>query len=119
MPNIAPQYRFPRSARLLRQAEFGRVFAEGRRLHLAHFTLIAVAGTQGARLGLAIGKRSAARAVARNRLKRLAREAFRQAHLPPLDIVVTARPDAARSDGKTLHAELATAFETLKEQCAN
>ena len=47
-------------------------------------------GLNGARLGLAIAKKCARRAVDRNRLKRLVRESFR-AHvqsLPGVDIVV-------------------------------
>lgn len=44
----------------------------------------------GARLGLIVPKRLVKRAVLRNLLKRLAREAFRQsqASLPPLDFVL-------------------------------
>lgn len=48
-----------------------------------------------ARLGLAISRKAARRAVDRNRLKRIAREAFR--HRPtesPVDIVVFAKPAA-------------------------
>lgn len=88
-------------------------------MYLPHFTLIVAKASSGARLGLAVGRRSAARAVARNRLKRLAREAFRQASLPPLDIVVSARPNAVRADGKLLQAELAHAFKSLRASCAN
>jgi ribonuclease P protein component len=51
-----------------------------------------------ARLGLIIPKRLAKRAVLRNRLKRLAREAFRNvaAGLPPVDVVLRlAKPPLA------------------------
>lgn len=45
---------------------------------------------QSARLGLVIPKRNAKRAVHRNLVKRLAREAFRhaRAELPPFDLVL-------------------------------
>ncbi len=44
----------------------------------------------GARLGLIVGKRAVRRAHDRNRLKRNAREVFRQrrAGLPPIDVVL-------------------------------
>lgn len=63
-----------------------------------------------ARLGLIIPKRLAKRAVLRNRLKRLAREAFRNvaAGLPPVDVVLRlAKPpltggrQAGRGDGSS------------------
>jgi len=60
-----------------------------------------------ARLGLAISRKAARRAVDRNRLKRIAREAFR--HAPPapaIDLVVFAKPGAAREDRHTLRNSL-------------
>ncbi|KJV36605.1 ribonuclease P [Luteibacter yeojuensis] len=64
------------------------------------------AGT--ARLGLAISKRCSKRAVDRNRIKRLAREAFRRARpeLPHVDILVMARDCAVEAPGDALLAEL-------------
>ena len=61
-----------------------------------------------ARLGLAISKRCSKRAVDRNRIKRLAREAFRRARpdLPPVDILVMARDSAVDVAGAALLAEL-------------
>jgi ribonuclease P protein component len=45
---------------------------------------------QHARLGLIVGKKSVARASARNRIKRVIRERFRQAQdrLPAVDLVI-------------------------------
>ncbi|MGH8162154.1 MAG: ribonuclease P protein component [Gammaproteobacteria bacterium] len=111
---ISPPQGFPRQARLIRKADFDRVFASGRRVRSRHFMLTAAPGESVPRLGMAIGRRYATRAVARNRVKRLVREVFRHAELPPLDIVVTVRPDAARTPGCELAAELARDFEKLK-----
>ncbi|BFI97563.1 MAG: ribonuclease P protein component [Rhodanobacter sp.] len=64
-------------------------------------------GLPHARLGLAISKRASKLAVERNRLKRLLRESFRRqrAHLPPVDVVVTAREQAVSLSGAELLAE--------------
>ena len=65
----------------------------------ALFTVIARPNGLGrARLGLAVGVRAAGNAVNRNRVKRVVREAFRHIHqeLPAVDLVVNARPAAAR-----------------------
>lgn len=68
-----------------------------------------------ARLGLAISKRVSKRAVDRNRLKRLLRESFRQIRhqLPPVDLVVMARPEAADVPGVQLLLEAAALWRRL------
>jgi ribonuclease P protein component len=107
----------PRDARLRRAADFaalrnvsGRL---GGRCFLLRFGNNA-AGT--ARLGLAISKRCSKRAVDRNRIKRLAREAFRRARpdLPPVDILVMARDSAVEVPGAALLAELDTLLRRIK-----
>ena len=61
-----------------------------------------------ARLGLAISKKQCKKAVARNRLKRIIRESFRQnqAALGGLDIVVMNRAGAADAETKVLQDSL-------------
>jgi ribonuclease P protein component len=67
-----------------------------------------------ARLGLAVSRKVSKSAVERNRIKRLVRESFRKhsPRLPALDIVVIARPAAARCD----NAELALSIEALLQR---
>ena len=110
----------PRTARLLAADAFERVFASPTRCSDRYFTMLArkheVAGGEpgkraargGARLGLAISKRCALRAVARNRIKRVIRESFRHAQcdLPDVDVVVMCRRAAAGADKQTLRASL-------------
>ncbi len=85
--------------RLHLPAEFRTVKQRGRRMTDAYFSLSVLANHEThARLGLAIATRTFGTAVARNRIKRLARESFRlvQHELPSVDVTVSAR-DAARA----------------------
>ena len=67
-----------------------------------------------ARLGLTISRRAAKRAVDRNKLKRLAREAFRLKELPAWDFVVMAKAGADRAERHALRASLDQHFERLR-----
>lgn len=89
------------------------MFAEGRRRRLRHFTLIYAPGVRRSRLGIAVGRRSSPHAVVRNRIKRIIRESFRHAHLPPLDVVVVALPGIGGVARKDMRAELDEAFGAL------
>lgn len=66
-------------------------------------------------MGLAISKRVSKRAVERNRIKRLVRESFRRIRheLPPIDVVVMGREQAASLAGPQLLAELDTLWRRL------
>lgn len=85
---------FSRAERLHREAEFDRVFRHGRRVWGKLISVcFAPNGLGRSRLGIALG-RGWRSAVARNRAKRLVREAFRtrKAELPKgLDLVVIPR----------------------------
>ena len=91
----------PRSssrARLSRSAEFERVYRQGRSTANRHLVLYAFPNpsTQAPRLGLSVSRKVGG-AVARNRVKRLLREAFAQHEQelsPGQDLVVVARPPA-------------------------
>lgn len=111
---------FSPERRLHAPAEFGRVFAEPVRSSDRYFTVLArSSGRNLARLGLTVARRSAKRAVDRNRLKRLARESFRQQRaLPPWDFVVLARAGADRAERRALRASLDRHFEQLAKSAA-
>ena len=91
-PTAPARLRFRRRMRLVRGADFQRVYRDGNR---ARGDLVTIAvcdnGLGYSRLGLSIGKKTWKHAVRRNRLRRLFREAFRleYAELPVgVDLVV-------------------------------
>ena len=96
------------------------MFAEPARSTDRFFTVLArPAGRAAARLGLTVSRRAAKRAVDRNKLKRLARESFRQQpSLPPWDFVVLARAGADRAERRQLRASLDKHFAQLTKAAA-
>ena len=85
---------FPKSHRLLRPADYGKVFNDVQ-LKVPHrnFLILATPNNLGhARIGLIFSKKNLKLAVQRNRVKRQVRESFRhQTDLPGLDLVVLGR----------------------------
>lgn len=104
------------------QHEFNEVFRRASRSSDERFTVLGCTNDRAhARLGLAISRKAARRATDRNRLKRIAREAFRHHHatLTGLDLVVMARPAAAAATNAELRASLERLYETMPERCAS
>jgi len=106
-----------RQAHVLRQrADFEAVLGTGWRLASRNFVLRAGPNNEThARLGIIAGKKVAARAVDRNRAKRLIREAFRNASaiLGPYDITIQIRSDLRSELNGSVRDELAKLLESL------
>lgn len=119
LPGKPPPRGFPRSARLTRAAEYRRVFQGAERFADRYFTLLAAPNGPEPRLGLAISRRVAPRAVDRNRLKRLLRETFREQRerLPAVDVVAMARPAARHADSRELTAALQRLWRRMAQRC--
>ena len=106
--------RFGPECRLRRRKDFAKVFSGGIRLNTQIVTIVARPnGANHPRLGLAVSRRVARRAVIRNRLKRRIRESFRHhtERLAGLDVVVLARPGAEKMDSKRFAGLLARQWE--------
>lgn len=108
--------RFPHAARITRPADFLRLRRTGQRIGTRYFNAQATDGaTDIARLGLAVSRRVSTNAVRRNRIKRIARESFRDVRmrLPAIDILLIARETADAHDNATLRADLETLWRRL------
>ncbi len=111
---------FPRSKRLLTPGDYSRVFANNVRVNNRYWTILAGTGQgQHARLGLAIAKKRAKRAVDRNRLKRLVRDSFRQrgVELGLIDVVVMNRDACIGAENSELLSSLDGLWNKLAIKC--
>jgi ribonuclease P protein component len=79
-----------RERRLVKKADFNYVFDDAKKIVSGNITLLYKSNNlTHARLGFAISKRFATRAVLRNKIRRVLKESFRlQMHLPAYDMVI-------------------------------
>ena len=107
----SPGNRFTKNNRLLDAAAFGRVFDKATRSRDKLFTVLCRRNNQSiARLGLAISKKNCRHATARNRIKRIIRESFRQQQvlLSGLDVVVINQQAATTATNQQISDSLET-----------
>jgi len=114
---------FSRHVRLLKADDFSRVFKNPFRSSDRYLTILAISRdvSEGvildsnnkcpylsSRLGLAISKKNARRAVDRNRIKRIIRESFRKniQKLPAIDLVVMAKPVTKNANNQQIFLSL-------------
>jgi ribonuclease P protein component len=109
--------RFPRSLRLLRHADFERVYKQGRRHFAVHMTVFYLRRREGGdlRVGFTVG-RVLGGAVERNRMKRRLREAvrlYRPEESAPVDVVINPKKSLLTADFTDLGNEIRRAFEVI------
>ncbi len=114
--------RFPRSVRLLRHADFERVYKQGRRHFAAHMTVFYLrrAEGEGLRVGFTVG-RGLGGAVERNRMKRRLREAVRrrrEATSAPADVVINPKKSLLTAEFTTVLQEVERAFAVIQQKLA-
>ncbi len=119
-----PTARFPRSVRLLRHAEFERVYKQGRRHFSASITVFywprpaEETPTAGLRVGFTVG-RALGGAVQRNRMKRRLREAVRMMRPPAgvaADVVINPKKSLLATDFAALQNEVSRAFAVIEQK---
>lgn len=118
---------FPKSARLLKHADFERVYKTGERLFAKDLTFFFTRnsdpssdGEKGSpravRIGLTVG-RALGGAVVRNRIKRRVREALRkqlQELASPVDVVVNPKKSAAEVEFPELESQVRQSFAAIE-----
>jgi len=108
--------------KLLTAENYQFVFAKAQRFGNRSFTILARPnGLKHARLGLAISKKNAKRAVDRNRIKRHIRESFRlnQHELPCVDIIAMNKPCALSLDNIQMRKQIDTQWHFMKKKFAD
>ena len=104
--------------RLLRHADFERVYKQGRRHFAAHMTVFYLRRQGGGlRVGFTVG-RVLGGAVERNRIKRRLRETVRL-HWPdgpvPVDVVINPKKSVLKVEISELGSEIHRAFEVIQK----
>lgn len=111
--------RFPRSVRLLRHADFERVYKQGRRHFAAHMTVFYLPRREsdgGVRVGFTVGKVLGG-AVQRNRMKRRLREAVRLHGMIPaaMDVVINPKKSLLTAEFVDVQREIRRAFDVIEK----
>jgi len=116
--------RFPRAVRLVRHADFERVYKQGRRHFAAHLTVFYLPrkqndGESGPRIGFTVSKVLGG-AVVRNRMKRRLREAVRLHGMIPaaVDVVINPKKTLLSAVFSDLQNEVRRAFEVIEKSMA-
>jgi ribonuclease P protein component len=110
--------KFPRGVRLLRHADFERVYKQGRRHFAPHLTVFYLPRRDGngSRVGFTVGKVLGG-AVERNRMKRRLREAVRLHGPVPaaMDVVINPKKSLLTAPFADLRSEVTRAFEVMEK----
>lgn len=116
--SASPSQSFPKSARLLRRADFVRVYEHGRRHFGPHMTFFYLdrQNAERPRIGFTVS-RALGGSVERNRIRRRVREAVRMS-LGQLrraaDVVINPKRSAMKADFEVLVSEVAKGFAVIE-----
>ncbi len=116
------KYYLSRDLKLLTADNYSFVFAKAERFGNYSFTVLVRSNNlKHPRLGLAISKKCAKRAVDRNRIKRLFRENFRinQHKLPSVDIIAMCKPSAIKLSKHEMHQQIEKQWHFMRKKFAS
>ena len=120
--NNEQRFKLPRDLKLLTAENYQDVFSKAERFGNYSFTVLARPNDLNhPRLGLAISKKCAKRAVDRNRIKRLFRESFRlnQHKLPSVDIIAMCKPSAIKLTNHEMHEQIEKQWHFMRKKFAS
>ena len=107
-------YGFDKARRLLKKIDYDHVFSQATKVVTPEFIVLYRKNSVGnARLGLALSKKTIAKAHDRNRIKRLLRETFRIRQLPAVDIIILTRRGVANVDNPMINIKLGSIWDKL------
>lgn len=124
-----PRAKFPKSAHLLKHADFRRVYENGKRHFSGNLTAFYLrrpaeansADAGAVRVGFTVGKPLGG-SVERNRIRRRVREAVRS-HMTllggisePLDIVINPKKSVLKVEFSVLSEEVSRAFQVIRQK---
>ena len=108
----------PKESRILRHADFERVYKQGKRHFAANMTAFYLERAEqgGSRIGFTVS-RALGGAVQRNRMRRRLREAVRLHGLPklPVDIVINPKKSLLTADFKDVQQQVARAMQVIEK----
>lgn len=113
------EFHFTRELKLLKEENYRNVFAKAERFGNRSFTVLARQNGLGyPRLGLAISKKCAKRAVDRNRIKRHFRESFRlnQHKLPSVDIIAMCKPSVLALENTEIRLQIESQWHFMRKK---
>ena len=113
--------RFPKTRHLLRHSDFERVYKQGRRPFARHLTVFYLRrdgepAVSGLRIGFTVGK-VLGKAVERNRMKRVLREAVRLSGLEralDVDVVVNPKKSLLGAEFTEVRSEVGNALDLIE-----
>ena len=114
--------KFPRSARLTTPKEYNLVFKQAKQYKFKEFTVYTRQNNLNySRLGLAVSKKAAKKAVTRNKIKRIIRENFRlhRENFIGWDIIVVVRASIVLLHGAQINLMLSKTWDKLGSRCVN
>lgn len=107
---------FQKQSRLVSKQDFQSVFACAKKIAKRNLVLLYIPSAQvNARLGVIVAKQQIRLAVGRNRCRRIIKESFRHAQLPPLDIIIIVRHGAQSLSKTALRAEVDQLWQSLSK----
>lgn len=99
---------------MLKKNDYDRVFKNSKKIATNGYVILYKENDLSyPRLGLALSKKMISKAHDRNRVKRIVRESFRLAKLPPVDLVVLAKPGLSMQRNHDINIKLNSTWEKI------